>query len=197
MTYPTKEEFVKLLFTINRLNLLETHVFQGTPYVFRNAPADYAALRSHVASKLGIAIDDITIIGSARTGFSIAPDTFGIPFRATSDIDVLIVAPKLFDELWLDLLRLPRSRFSQLPPHHRQRIQKHKDHIYWGWMWPEDFVGVSRSAEHWLGAIRSIGRIPQLAKYPTSGRLYRSWEHAHVYHLDSLTRLAHAMAGKS
>lgn len=190
MAYPTKDEFVHLLRTKPPNELVHEQVFGGTPFVFRDTPADYDALRDHLGAQMNIPRENLTIIGSGKIGFSLAPDRFGVPFGEHSDVDVLVVSEALFDSIWLDLLRLPRSYFARLSRRNKTQIHNHVEQIYWGRMWPNDLVRVSRAAGAWVGAFRSLSRNPRLARYETSGRLYRTWDHAEVYHVDRLTQLA-------
>lgn len=191
MPHPTKDEFVQLLRTTSRRDVVRENVFGGIPYVFRDAPGDYEALRDHLSSTMSIQKDNIAVVGSGKVGFSLAPDTFGIPFGPHSDIDVLVVSEMLFDGIWLELLRLPRLQFAQLSRRDKQEIHEHRERqIYWGRIWPENLLRVSRSAKLWVDAFRSLSRNPHLAYFEIKGRLYRTWDHAQVYHEDGLAQLS-------
>jgi hypothetical protein len=61
-------------------------------------------LRRHLGSKLSVPEGSIYVVGSAKTGFSWAPDTFPTAFSKDSDIDVVIVDKNRFDKLWLALI---------------------------------------------------------------------------------------------
>lgn len=190
MTYLSKEQFAHLLKTENHDSIVRAHIFGGTPFVFRDRPEDSELLFQHLSGKLRIRRDDWTIIGSAKTGFSVAPEKYGQPFRAESDIDVVIVSENLFDAIWLDLLRFPRYRLRQLRDSDQDRVRRHEYEVYWGRVWPHQLLSVSSKAVGWIDAFRSTSQIPQLAYHEIRGRLYRTWEHAHIYHLYGLRHLA-------
>jgi hypothetical protein len=85
MTSWGREAFVRLWLT------------EGTPYVFRECAALYEDVRSWLARRLNVCPKDITLIGSARLGFSLSPAKYGQPFRNDSDFDVALVSPTAFD----------------------------------------------------------------------------------------------------
>jgi len=49
---------------------------------------------------------------------------------------------------------------------------------------------VSGIAPVWAEAFHKLSRIPALAPREATGRLYRTWLHAELYHVYSLRRLA-------
>src|SRR6266567_7756001 len=89
--YPTVSEFKKLLFSRPLEEIAKSEVFTGIPYVFAQQPATMERLKKHLNDHLGIARDDIVVIGSAQIGFSLSPDNFPRAFTNDSDIDVLLV----------------------------------------------------------------------------------------------------------
>ena len=72
-------------------------LIEGTPFVFINTPMLFEAIRTWLASRLGVNALEIKLIGSARTGYSLAGSTdFGKPFGPHSDLDLLVVSSPLF-----------------------------------------------------------------------------------------------------
>lgn len=190
MPYPTKDEFAKLICNADIDDVVQQHVFGGVPFVYRNSPGFADLLFTHLSDRLGVERANMTVVGSGKVGISLSPDTFGNPFHADSDIDVVIVSESLFDKCWLELLRFPRFKFRQLSETARSRIDDHISEIYWGRIWPHQLLSVSDLARQWISAFRSIAQIPQLAYHEVNGRLYRTWDHAKVYHTRSLRKIA-------
>ena len=58
------------------------------------------ALKTHISKILDINYTDIYIMGSAKLGFSIAPEKKFRPFGDTSDIDVAIISSRIFEYYW-------------------------------------------------------------------------------------------------
>lgn len=70
---------------------------EGLPYAFFGTPAIYEDLRGWLAHRLTIHPKEITMIGSARIGYSLSPPPkFGRPFNDRSDLDLSIVSSDLF-----------------------------------------------------------------------------------------------------
>jgi hypothetical protein len=157
-------------------------------------------LRQHIASRLKVSEDAITIVGSAKLGFSASPDTFARAFTEESDIDVIVVSSALFDSVWHSALEwsLPQRGERILQSDFRWRSKRMED-IFWGWLQPENISfdripyrvlePIRALKTTWFNTFRSLARYSQFSERDVSGRLYRTWEHATMYHVDGLRRL--------
>jgi len=195
----TSDELRNLIFTTPAEDLVNQHVFGGEPFVFRNTPSEYQLLLADLASSLEISDSAITIVGSAKTGFSMDPEAFGTPFNDESDIDVVVVDANRFDRLWFALVGWE----YRLGPQHGYRrtwLKRRHDDIYWGWFFDErlNTRGLSSAAalrtvrdlsNEWFEAFQSVGlRNAALAGRKFRGRLYRTWDHARMYHVHGLLK---------
>ena len=96
-----------------------------------------------LANNLGLFADSITMVGSGRIGFSLDPDRFGAPFSVRSDLDVVVVSERMFDEAWFDMLRLGRKCLA-LEERVRRIVKSHREsYIYWGFVIPDRLPGSS------------------------------------------------------
>ncbi len=171
-------------------NLTRRYMLQGTPFVFRRNPGVYDELKGALSTELAVGPDNVIVIGSAKLGFSPAPDKFPKAFTLESDVDIVVVSMELFDAAWLDLLRWHDSPKWQMPPHRREKILEHHEaSIYWGHLWPDLLFSFSETASRWVRARRDLSRIPALSPFKVSGRLYRTWDHVMLYHSGSLRKL--------
>jgi hypothetical protein len=68
----------------------------------------YYVLKAAVAEKFEIHPNEIIVVGSTKLGFSIVPAKRYRAFGETSDIDVAIVSPQLFDRVWHESFQIPR-----------------------------------------------------------------------------------------
>lgn len=57
-------------------------------------------LKSSICDKFDVQYNNIIIVGSGKLGFSIKPNKRFIPFSESSDIDIAIVSPFLFEKIW-------------------------------------------------------------------------------------------------
>ena len=201
MSLPDQPTFVGLITSRPIHEVVEQYIFSGPAYVFRNKPAAEGFLRSHLTSQLPIKEEGIRIVGSAKTGFSLDPDSFPAPFSPASDIDVVVVDQDLFDSIWFTVLEwhYPRKG-SHLGEPDRGWMVDRRRAVYWGAIRPNEirYRGVSFPAVlrplrdisvRWFNAFQSLSHHPQFVRRRTSGILYRTWEHAFLYHVDCLRRV--------
>lgn len=136
--HPTVEEFRAILVSRQLEAIVREYVFQGPAFVFGDRPSAMALLRQHLRANLTVKEENVVIVGSAKIGFSLNPDNFPRLFSEESDIDVLIVDERLFDRVWLTLLRWqhPRRIMGLDRPYHEWARVRRKE-IYWGWFMPD------------------------------------------------------------
>jgi hypothetical protein len=177
---------------------------EATPFVFEAKPESWDLFRNGLSARLGANPGDVRVIGSGRFGFSMKPWKNLRSYQDTSDIDVLIVNSALFDELWLALLQAAYPRGS-MPTRLGGWLQARRNELYTGWLTPlavkldVTIVGpkgqpVIDFNRRWFNAMKEAGRHPVRRHENISSRLYRTWGHAELYHLDSLAALRKTLA---
>lgn len=73
---------------------------EGEPYAFRHCPGIFEDMRGWLASRLKLHPKEFTLVGSARTGFSLSPEPkYGTPFSNASDLDLAVVSENLFQQI--------------------------------------------------------------------------------------------------
>jgi hypothetical protein len=96
--FPSPEELKRVLLTSTRQTrdaVARQWLSEGVPCAFRLCPGVYEDIRGWLSSRLGVVhAKEITLVGSARTGYSLAD--FGKAFGAHSDLDFCIVSRELF-----------------------------------------------------------------------------------------------------
>ena len=101
-TYPPAEilgEFVPGMSQGEISNFVRLWVSEGIPYAFRNMPIIYESVRNWLGANLSIHPKFITMIGSARMGYSMKRNVFVRPLRSKSDLDLSIISEKYFNDL--------------------------------------------------------------------------------------------------
>lgn len=205
-TYPSVSEFKRILVDQDLDSIVKHYLFAGLPFVFRKDPTGFDLMRKHLCDELSLNLADITVVGSAKIGFSLSPYNFPRSFTSTSDIDVVVVDSNLFDEVWFTMLRwhYPR-RTDRLPETDWTWKIERANELYWGWFLPDrirfsglSFPGVLAPLRdisvRWFNAFQSLSVYPQLASWRISGRLYRTWDHAREYHRDGLRQIRDRIA---
>lgn len=98
--YPSSDMLLSVAQAMNRderRRFIRLWLTEGIPFAFRNAPMLYETVRSWLASQFETHPKLITIIGSARIGYSLAPyPQYGRPFGDGSDLDFVIISENVF-----------------------------------------------------------------------------------------------------
>lgn len=181
--------------------VIDEYIFGGDVYVYRDSPVTGDILLSHLAETLEVITEDVRIVGSAKIGFSLSPDNYPRRFSVTSDVDVVIVNEELFDRIWTTILRwhYPRRRIGFSGANGDWMRGRRKD-VYWGSIYPEKIkyrglyfpealAPLRDISTRWFNAFRSLSRKPEFADRNVSGRLYRTWDHARLYHTYGLLQI--------
>lgn len=101
--YPSPEDFRDVIFMSSRQareDVVRLWLTEGIPFSFRSCPAIYERIRFWVGHCLGVCPKEITVVGSARIGFSmVGGETFGRAFSQSSDLDMAIVSENVFESM--------------------------------------------------------------------------------------------------
>jgi hypothetical protein len=177
-----------------------------TPYVFEPKPMAWNTFRDEISSQLNVSRADIRVVGSGRLGFSLKPYNNLARFRDKSDIDVVIVNSDAFDELWLALLD---AVYPRQPAINKLGgwLKERRNEVYTGWItplgirvdmkiWGDKVRPVLDFKTRWFNALKEASRHPPRRHENIQGRLYRTWRHAELYHLDSLAALRKSLTAE-
>jgi hypothetical protein len=200
----TTEEFRQLIRERSDAQLLGPCLHDDQPpYVFDPKPAAWDTFRDDLVARLGVTRAEIRIVGSGRLGFSTKPGYNLRVFLDTSDIDVVFVNADLFDHLWLSILdaAYPRPPVTSMIG---GWLQTRRNELYTGWLTPLEIRldGKIYGAKarpvldfnvRWFNALKEASRQPLRRHKDISGRLYRTWGHAELYHLNSLAALRRSL----
>lgn len=105
-----------------KISFIRLWASEGIPFCFRTCPMLYEACRSLLATRLSVHAKEITLIGSARLGFSLTTTSFGRAFDTHSDLDFTIVSHNLFAEC-AETFRKWKDDFNsgRIAPNKRER----------------------------------------------------------------------------
>ena len=106
----------------------------GVPFIFKDEE-DVAYFHDHVATALGLEYDacDVLIIGSAKTGFSLDPYNYFVPFHEKSDIDIIVISDALFDEAWHTMLNWDYLTAKNRTKPEQEWLYDRHDEVWSGW----------------------------------------------------------------
>ena len=89
-----------------RAVLARLWISEGIPFAFRKCPGLYEEVRNWLAVGLELDAKQISVAGSGRLGYSLAPNRWGERYRSgSSDLDFFAVSASLFESLQGDFER--------------------------------------------------------------------------------------------
>lgn len=196
----TANEFRQLLADSSDADLLGPCLNDDlTPYVFGTRTDMWTDFRNEVSGELGVPAANVRIVGSARLGFSLKPGTNLRNYGDKSDVDVIVINANLFDYVWLSLLEAayPRPPTTSLVG---GWLQERRDEVYTGWINPlqirldRRIFGAKAEPvlsfnSRWFNIFKRVSRFILRRHEDVTARLYRTIEHATLYHLNSLAAL--------
>ena len=180
MTVDSKiiERLTKFQADLVRLSISELvrrHITFGDCYIL--SEDSYYALKAEVADHFSLHPSEVIVVGSAKQGFSIAPNKRYQHFGDTSDIDVTIVSQTLFDRIW-DEVWWFNHQGGYWP-----KLPDFREYLFRGWMRPDKLPPSDRFeiANEWWEFFRELTRSERYGPYKIRGALYRSWVRMEAY----------------
>jgi hypothetical protein len=103
--YPNAED-IKNVFTKSneseRHGIIRLWITEGIPFAFKDNPLLYEEMRAFIARGVNVNPKEITLVGSARIGYSLKKKVWGKDFTNKSDLDFTIISNDLFKNLISD-----------------------------------------------------------------------------------------------
>ena len=145
----------------------------------------YFGLKAEVSAQFGVHPSEVLVVGSGKLGFSIVEGKRYRPFGDTSDIDIAIISPHLFDRIWTDVFDYWRER-SFWP-----EAREFRDYLFRGWIRPDKLPpeGEFRFRKEWWGFFRQIESQREYGPYKIRGAIWRSWHFLESYQIISIQRI--------
>lgn len=101
-----REKFIEDMQVLSEKEIYRKYLLGSDIWYFKeylgnsNYSSIYDEFKHFVSDKLDIQFGNIAIVGSAKTGFSLAPTKFGNQFSDESDFDLILVSPILYRKFW-------------------------------------------------------------------------------------------------
>jgi hypothetical protein len=109
--------------------IVQKYITFGDCYILEQPT--YFELKRRVAKQFHIHPSEILVVGSGKLGFSLVESKRYRLFGETSDIDVAIISPLLFERLWHETFEYWRSK-AYWPEQ-----KKFKEYFFRGWLRPD------------------------------------------------------------
>lgn len=154
------------------LDVIRKHIVFGPCHVYRNS-ADYYELIRRAAERLGVHPSCMVIAGSAKLGFSVAPEKRYHPFHNKSDIDLTIVSNELFERVWREFYD------AKIDAHDWSDRKSFLKYLFSGWIRPDFFPDVKTpTTDGWFEFFAELSRD---APAGVNVALYRDWHFFETY----------------
>jgi hypothetical protein len=152
------------------IQIVRKHIIFGE--CCKLSPQDYFDLRSKIAKNFGLHPNQVLVVGSAKLGFSIAPDKEYHLFSDESDIDVALVSSPLFDEFWNQLFS-----YKEKFPNYWDEYDEFVDYFFRGWIRPDKFPpsDLFSLTEDWWDFFQGLTSSGRYGNYKITGGLYQSY----------------------
>ena len=180
------ENFKQEVIISNEREIVRKHITFGESRILQ--PNSYLELKSVVADHFKIHPNEVLIVGSAKLGFSISED---LPkgkvryrtFSDSSDIDVAIISPKLFDDIWKLLFDFVENK------NFWSKQKEFTNYHFQGWMRPDMLPITPRfdfTQTMWWDFFNNLTSTQKFGPYKIRGGLYRDWHFLEKYQIKSV-----------
>lgn len=167
--------------------IVQKHIVHGTPYVFRNDEDKYFDLKREIATHFSTHYTNIHMVGSAKLGFSIAPQKLWQPFTIESDIDIAIVSTRLFEKSWGSIHDF-NIELTNRTGNQDKKYGQFIDYLFKGWIRPDLFPFKYPLKTEWFDFFKSIS-YKNYGPQKITGALYHSFNFFEKYHIANIAKM--------
>ena len=164
--FPGKDLFAEAVYPMvlrERKQVVRLWISEGIPFAFQHSPMLYEAIRNWLADQLGVHPKALTMVGSARIGFSLAASEYGRAFGPGSDLDFAAISDRLFAAVASDFHKWNAdvSDGSALP-------QNETEALYWR-------DNLNRLPQNISRGFIDSHKIPQWRRYETVQKISQTF----------------------
>lgn len=173
-----------------KLLFVQKFLFHGIPAVFKNKEEAYFEFRNRIANKFGVGFHEVFIVGSAKLGFSYYK---GTEFNYNSDIDVVIVNEKLFEDFYFKIAEYQYQMDQQIKTVDLNETKTYTlflRYLVKGWMRPDKLptsFQIDLLKTEWFDFFKSISyNQSEVGNYKVSAGLFKNYEYLEKYYTKSV-----------
>ncbi|MDF1819010.1 MAG: hypothetical protein P1U54_10245 [Immundisolibacteraceae bacterium] len=135
MTYPSLNLFLQDIAQKDPGELVHSWLSSGIPHAFSSSD-DCREFLGQIQSDWPDS-EYIIVAGTANWRFSLNPKKDFSEYHEKSDVDVVVISPKDFNETWERLRGLHRKRWYSWPKHLRDSVMRTGANVYCGFVSPK------------------------------------------------------------
>lgn len=169
-----------------RIRFVQKFLFHGIPHVFLNRESEYFEFRTKIANKFNVGFHEVFIVGSAKLGFSFYKNT---EFNYDSDIDVVIVNEKLFEEFYYKISEYQYQLDRQYKTVDLRELKIYSEFLRYlvkGWMRPDKLptsFQVNLLKTEWFDFFESISYgKSEVGNYKVAAGLFKNYTYLEKYY---------------
>ncbi|PSV18162.1 hypothetical protein C0W59_02690 [Photobacterium kishitanii] len=194
-----KQELKELIKQKTPLEFCRRYLFDQNVYLFdqkseNSAKGNYHDFKCEIGNALNTSPNNVAIIGSGKFGFSMNPSKKELlkEFNHGSDLDVVIVCPEKFEEIWTNLRKLYYTNQTNVKEIHagdvfsKYLVVNHKMDYRSTYM--RDTIGLLQELKK---TINGMFRIKRVVNY----RIYSNWSDVEDYHEHGISVLQGLLNG--
>jgi hypothetical protein len=185
----TKDEFERIIQEKPIPEFVQEYLFDGVPYCFKDNPNIFNTFRQTICSKFNIHPQNLTIVGSAKIGFSLSPDKYGRPFSDASDIDVVLVSEELFQDLWLKLIEFKKTTVYRLNKYHQNRFYELQAILFYGSIRLDMISSDFPFAREWWEFFNILSTDKRFGPRQVRAMIFKSWRHVSYYYESGIRKV--------
>ncbi len=152
----------------------------------------YQEFKQYISQKLNIAIENIGIVGSAKTGYSFTPANNLRAFVVNkdlstkeSDIDLVLVSDELFNKFWFEYLRYNVENYLD-------NYRSISSEVFRKFVTINPSIKGNKVFVDWNKKIDGLKKDLQLhfgIEHTINYRIYQNWQAVKWYHLKGIKEL--------
>ena len=135
--------------------IIDKYLLFGTPYIFRDDENKFYDLKNEIAGFLKVSQTNIFVVGSAKLGFSIAPEKRYKHFNEDSDIDIAIIDGATFLRYWKILYKY-NATCRAWSNDEAKTYRKFLEYFFKGWLRPDKFPMTMNERKEWFDFFTSL-----------------------------------------
>ena len=137
--------------------IIDKYLLFGTPYFFKDDENKFYELKNEIAGFLKVSQTNIFVVGSAKLGFSIAPEKRYQHFNEDSDIDIAIIDGATFLRYWKILYEY-NTTGRAWSSDEEKTYRKFLEYFFKGWLRPDKFPRTMNEKKEWFDFFKSLQR---------------------------------------
>lgn len=146
-------------------------------------------IKHKISCKFGIHPNEVILTGSAKLGFSIAPNKNYRDFNEESDIDIAIISNKLFEKFWFDLLEFNISTTRKTTEEQKLYFE-FIEYLFKGWIRPDKFPFSFAGKQEWFKFFNDLTHeIYEYGEHKISAGIYKDFTTFELYNKKNISRV--------